>query len=115
MRHFLLVAMPTREEVETDVALAVDAAASNVLQRLTLLFEPSLTDEQLERLGTVLDEEFRNLTQDLEQAIFIMRSPIPSPPSAVSSSSTGGTEADESEEGVVLPLARERSRSPRRR
>lgn len=96
-----------------EVARAVDEAASNVLTRLTLLLGPSLTDELLERLGTVLDEEFQTLKGDLDQAVFIMRSPSPSPPSVVSSSSTGSHEADVSEEGAILPLARRRSRSPR--
>lgn len=122
LRRFVspcLAGMPSRDELTDEVTYALEETASNLLTQITALMAGERGMESLEMLGTVLDEEFRALTEQLQGILFLMRSPERSPPATMDGSSsesgdTGGT-YDDVVHGAVLPLRRGRSRSPRRR
>ena len=72
--------MASRQELEDDVALELEESQSRLLEEITKLMEQGATEENLYRLGFLLDEVFWDLKESLVHILFHMRSPEPPSP-----------------------------------
>ena len=111
--------MPSRQEIEDEVASALEETAGNVLTSISALLEDSVADEHLEALGRVMDEEFYWLKEQLLNLLFLMGSPEASthasPSATVAETEIDAESSEEVTADTLLPVRRERSRSPRGR